>query len=354
MTDARAETLAFAESPVQLLNTLEWAHSTAPGAFTVVILPPHDPTSRGQLRRMAQLARDSGCRVLWREARGGAVTPSRALAALAGPLRRARRLVIGDPFSHYLQLLLSMAGRCDVVVVDDGTATMEFTAQLARGERLVRWHRPAARGPRSALFTPVARRAVRRLTPGQGRSVEVFTAMQVEAMDGITVTDNTFSWTRTHFPAPRLTGGADLVGTSLVETGVLEEERYISAVAELAAEHGVTRYFAHRKEGGEKLRRLAQRAGVEIVRPDLPLELVARRGPIGSTILSFPSTVVHTLPRVLSDTGVRVVVCDVAETWFTEGVTERASGFLAQVTSTARGTHGLAPRPERRTGEEAG
>lgn len=346
MTDgACGQTLAFAESPVQLLNTLEWAHTSGPGGFTVIILPPHDPTSRGQLRRMAQLARDSGCRVLWREARGGAMTPSRALASLAGPLRRARRLVIGDPFSHYLQLLVSMARNRDVVVVDDGTATMEFTAQLARGERLVRWHRPSARGPRALLFAPVARRAVRRLSPAAGRSVEVFTAMPVVAMEGITVSANTFSWTRSRFGAPRLTGGADLVGTSLVETGVLHEDGYTAAVAELVKEHGITRYFAHRKESGEKLRRLSREAGVEIVRPDLPLELVARRGPIGSKILSFPSTVVHTLPHVLADTAVEVVVCDVAESLFTDRVTERASGFLAAVTSTARATHSLAAPP---------
>ncbi|WP_059013043.1 hypothetical protein [Streptomyces specialis] len=346
MTDDACErTLAFAESPVQLLNTLEWAHATGPGGFTVVILPPQEPTSRGQLRRMAQLARDSGCRVLWREARGGALTPSRALAALAGPLRRAGRLVIGDPFSHYLQLLLSMVGSPDIVVVDDGTATMEFTAQLSRGERLVRWHRPRARGPRAVLFTPVARRAVRRLTPAADRSVEVFTAMPVQAMPGVEVTANTFSWTRSRFGAPRLTGGADLVGTSLVETGVLHEEGYTAAVAALVEEHGITRYFAHRKESGEKLRRLSRAARVEIVRPDLPLELVARRGPIGSKIVSFPSTVVHTLPRVLADTGVEVVVCDVAESLFTERVTERASGFLATVTSTARAAHSPAPPP---------
>ncbi|MDT0308151.1 hypothetical protein RM780_14430 [Streptomyces sp. DSM 44917] len=345
MTDPRTETLAFAESPVQLLNTLEWAHVSGPADLTVVILPPHDPTSRGQLRRMAQLARDSGCRVLWREARGGAATPTRALAALAGPLRRARRLVIGDPFSHYLQLLLSLAPPCDVVVVDDGTATMEFTAQLARGERLVRWHRPAARGPRAVLFSPVARRAVRRLTPGPGRTVEVFSAMPVRPMEGITLTDNTFSWTRSRFPAPRLTGGADLVGTSLVETGVLQEERYLGAVAELVERHGVTRYFAHRKESGEKLRRLARHARVEIVRPDLPLELVARRGPIGSTVLSFPSTVVHTLPRVLAGTGTEVVVCEIADGWYTDRVTERASGFLSEVTSTARALRGSDGRP---------
>ncbi|GAB2921571.1 hypothetical protein [Streptomyces mayteni] len=361
MTDrgakARATTLAFAESPVQLLNILEWAHASHAASsraassrdgrdLTVVILPPHDPTSRGQLRRMAQLARDSGYRVLWREARGSAVAPPRSLAALAGPMRRAGLLVIGDPFSHYLQLLLSMAGgRRDIVVVDDGTATMEFTAQLARGERLVRWHRPNARGPRALLFAPVARRAVRRLTPAAGRSVEVFTAMPVEALAGVTVTANDFAWTRAHFPAPRLTGGADLVGTSLVETGVIQEDRYVAGVVALAEAHGVTRYFAHRRESVDKLRRLTNEAGLEIVRPDLPLELVARRGPIGSTILSFPSTVVHTLPRVLADTDVKVAVCDISESWFTDGVSERASGFLSAVTNTALGTHGLTSLP---------
>src|SRR5690606_29181180 len=338
MRDHSARTLAFAESPVQLLNILEWSHAADPGAFTVVILPPHGTrgaASRGQLRRMAQLARGAGCRVLWREARGGAVTPSRALAALAGPLRRARRLVLGDPFSRYLQLLLSMAGRCDVVVVDDGTATMEFTAQLGRGERLVRWHRGAPRGAAAALFAPVARRAVRRLTPGAGQRVEVFTAMPVQPVDGVTVVANDFAWTRSRFGPPELTGGADLVGTSLVETGVLHESRYLAAVAQLARAHGVTRYFAHRKESPEKLRRLTDETGMEILRPDLPLELIARKGPIGSRILSFPSTVVHTLPRVLAGTSVGVAVIDISEAWLTDRVSDRASGFLATVTTSA-------------------
>ncbi|WP_129841962.1 hypothetical protein [Streptomyces sp. RFCAC02] len=350
MSENRERTLAFAESPVQMLNIVEWAHVTVPDGLTIAILPPHDPTSRGQLRRMARLARDAGHRVLWREARGGAVAPPKALATLTGPVRRARHLVVGDPFSRYLQLLLSMGGSGDITVVDDGTATMEFVAQLGRGERLVRWHRPRARGPRALLFAPVARRAVRRLRPIAGRRVEVFTAMPVPELPGITVTDNTFAWTRSTFGPPRLTGGADLVGTSLVETGVIAEDRYVAGVAALAAEHGVTRYFAHRRESQEKLHRLTAEAGLEIVRPDFPLELVARRGPIGARVLSFPSTVVHTLPRVLAGTGAEVEICDIADDWFTAGVTERATGFLRDVTETARGTHRLTTIPTQREG----
>jgi hypothetical protein len=367
-------TYALVESPVQLLNVLEWAHRTAggggvtgsavaggataadpgtggsaaavtaPGWLTIAVLPPRSAESRGQLRRMAGLARDAGHRVAWHEARG--VSGMRAWPALAPRLRRARRLVVGDPFSRWLQLLLSGTRAEQVVVVDDGTATMEFTAQLARGERLVRWHRAAVPGGlRTALFAPVARRALRRLSPGEGRRVEVFTAMPVDTPEGITVTRNDLAWARERFGPPTLTQGADLVGTSLVETGVLDGERYLAAVAALAERHGVTRYFAHRKESAEKLRGIAARAGLEIVRPDLPLELVARSGPIGRQVLSFPSTVVHTLPLVLRGTGAQVMVCEIDDGWLTERASPRASGFLAAITRSARGAHGLASLP---------
>lgn len=72
--------LAFVESPVQLLNVLEWAYTEGGGGrvvadVTVVVLPPVDPMSRGQLRRMAELARDEGITVRWQEARGDSGRP---------------------------------------------------------------------------------------------------------------------------------------------------------------------------------------------------------------------------------------------------------------------------------------
>lgn len=342
-------TLAFVESPVQLLNVLEWAHTsvhhgTAPGAgLTLVVLSPNDPMTRGQLRRMAELARDEGHSVRWEEARGGTTAPFHTIGGLAPLLRRARRIVMGDPFSRYVQLLLTITRAPDLVVVDDGTATMEFVAQLARGERLVRWHRKGGRpGPRDLLFAPVSSSARRRLTPSERRTVEVFSSMPIdETPIGVRVTPNDFSWTRARFGPPRLTKGADLVGTSLVETGVVDGERYLQAVRTLAKSHGATRYFAHRRESAEKLHRLAAETGLEIVRPDLPLELIARRGPIGRTILSFPSTVVHTLPLALAGTEVRVAVCDIDPAWLTENASPRAQGFLSGVTGTARDVHRL-------------
>ncbi|WP_260616511.1 hypothetical protein, partial [Streptomyces sp. WAC05950] len=339
-----------------------------PGALApvrIVVLPPTDPMSRGQLRRMAALARDEGCEVRWQEARGSRLAPLKAFAALAGDVRAARTVVVGDPFSRYVQLLLTLVRAEELVVVDDGTATMEFVAQTARGERLVRWHRVGGGGlpgrVRELAYAPVSASARRRFVPdraaagavgtaadaapqpgpGRARSVEVFTSMPVAPHGGMTLRPNEFAWTRARFGPPRLTKGTDLVGTSLVETGVVDPDRYLDAVRSLTLEHGATRYFAHRRESPEKLRALSRATGLEIVRPDLPLELIARRGPVGRTILSFPSTVVHTLPYALTGTGVTVAVCDVDPAWLTGSASPRARSFLAGVTDTARDVHRL-------------
>ncbi|WP_407560695.1 hypothetical protein [Streptomyces sp. 184] len=386
--DGTAEaTVALVESPVQLLNVLEWAYQGGTVIpLTVVVLPPTEPLSRGQLRRMAELAMDDGLEVRWQEARGGA-GPLRTLTSLARPLRRARRVVLGDPFSRYVQTLLTIVRAREVVVVDDGTATMEFTAQLARGERFVRWHRSGrGGGARGMLFAPVASAARRRLTPsagggagggpsgagssatgtqvepgagtrvepGPGTRVEVFTSMPVvDPPPGLKVTANEFAWTRSRFGPPSVGTATDLVGTSLVETGVVDHDRYLEAVASLTKAYGATRYFAHRRERADKLHQLHQHTGLEIVRPDLPLEIVARRGPIGRTIVSFPSTVVHTLPLALAGTGVKVAVCEVDPSWLTATASPRAQGFLSSVAGAARerrGVDGLPVGPATATG----
>lgn len=342
-------TLALVESPVQLLNVLEWAHVRPPDpagsqpagpggrALTVVVLSPRDPMTRGQLRRMAELAVDEGHTVRWCEARTGRGSLPRTVAGLRPALRAARRIAVGDPFSRLVQLLLPLSRAREITVVDDGTATMEFTDLLARGARLVRWHRSGRRvSPADAAFGMFASAARRRLSPGRDREVELFSAMPATPPPGMTLRVNRFAWTRARFGPPIISAGTDIVGTSLVETGVVDPDRYLTAVAALAAEHGAARYFAHRRESPDKLRALAAATGLEIVRPDLPLELVARRGPIGHTVLSFPSTVLHTLPTALQGTGVRIIPCEVDPSWLTAGASPRAQGFLASITQTAR------------------
>ncbi len=160
-------------------------------------------------------------------------------------------------------------------------------------------------------------------------------------LPGVEVVPNAYAWARSRFPEPEVSEAADLVGTSLVETGVVQPERYLEGVRSLVEQYGVGRYFAHRKEGEEKLAQITA-LGVAVERPDLPLELVARRGPVGRTVLSFPSTVLHTLPLVLAGTGVEVLVCEIGQDWYRPGAPDRADDFLDRVTSTARAQHGLA------------
>jgi hypothetical protein len=343
MSTMSPRTLAFVESPVQLLNALEWAAHAQEKRVNLVVLSPTDPMSRGQLRRMSELARREGHEIRWEEARGGASAPFKTVGGLTGLLRKAERIVVGDPFSRYVQLLLTITPARDLVVVDDGTATMEFTAQVVRREPLVRWHRRGARpSPRDLALAPVSRLARRRLTPGERRQVEIFTAMPLtEVPEEAVVTVNDFAWTRASFGPPTVTEGADLVGTSLVETGVVDVDAYLAAVGRLAREHGVRRYFAHRRESSEKLHRLAVETGLSVVRPDLPLELIARRGPIARTVLSFPSTVLHTLPPALAGSGARVTACDIDPAWLTRRASPRAQGFLSGVTLAARDIHRL-------------
>ena len=160
-------------------------------------------------------------------------------------------------------------------------------------------------------------------------------------LPGIEIVPNRYAWVRSRYEPPVIKTAADLAGTSLVESGVVDQEAYLDTVADLAHTHGVDRYYAHRKEGDGKLRRISQ-LGLQVVKPLLPLELIARRGPIGHRVLSFPSTVVHTLPVVLSGSASEVVVCTLSHGWYGPAAPPRADDFLAGVTMSARRHHGLA------------
>jgi hypothetical protein len=337
-----SRTLALVESPAQLLNLLEWALGERrgvgdPGRLDAAVLLPLDDTTRRQLDAMVSVARAEGVGVSVHDIRRNPVALARCVAVLAPKLAGAGRLVIGDPFSGLIQRLLPLTRAQDVVLVDDGTATLELSTQLLAGQPLVRWHRDGKSAPASSV------RAGRRLTPGHGKQLEVFSSLATDLRlpPGGIASVNGYSWTRRRYGPPRILPGVDLVGTSLAETGLVSVNRYIAEVTTLAHEYGVDRYLAHRREDPAKLARIAEVAGVEIISPELPLELALRSGPVARTVVSFPSTVVHTLPTVLEGTGVQIVVHDSIQSWLVPGTSDRAAAFLEEVTSTARSRHHL-------------
>ena len=314
-------TLALVESPAQFLHVLEWVHAEAAGDVRLAVLAPSDPGGVAQLRSMSDFAEEEGIQPEWHHPRSSISAGLQAHARLRRAVAGAQRLVIGDPFSGFIQSLLPFARPREVVVVDDGTATLEFGVQLAHGRPLRRWS--AGRGVARVPLAHVAGRFFSRAR------LQLFTVMSVTALPGSRVRHHRYDWTRRRFGPPRQLRGTDVIGSSLVETGVVETEAYLDAVARLAADPGAGgRYFAHRREDPAKLRRLAQRTGLRIVRPKVPLEIELRRGPVANRLASFPSSVGFTLPLVLAGTGTRITVQPLPESMLREHVGVRARSFL--------------------------
>jgi hypothetical protein len=341
-------TVALVESPAQLLNVVEWSHHeqarSGPVQLSVLILAPTSDTTRWQLRSMAQLSREAGLEVLWHEPRLGGAAIARTVRSLSGDLVGVERLVLGDPFSGVMQVVAGLSKVDEVVIVDDGTTTFEFARQWSTGEHLRRWHQVATAEQQRRIMrfarNQIADSLRRRIEPGSGCRLTIFSCLPVDVPHAWMIR-NTYAWLRSRHPRPWLKPTSDLVGTSLVETGVVAEDDYLAGVASLTAQHGVDRYFAHRKEAQAKLARIAD-LGLRIELPQLPLEVSIRDGAVGRLVITFPSTVAHTLPVVLADTSTELLVCDIDPAWFTPAAGANSERFLAAVTRSARRQHGLA------------
>ncbi len=329
-------TLALVESPVQLLHVLEWCYATGAAHRTrIAVLAPSDEIGRAQLRTMLDFAGEEEIETTWHDPRRGVVSLAQTVASFAGVLARTHRLVVGDPFSGLIQAMLPFASASEVVVVDDGTATLEFTSQLAQERPLTRWDSRGDSWSRR-LRAPFGSSARRFFSPSIHRSITMFTVMPVTPARGVVVRPNRYDWTRGRFPSPEVHRGTDIIGTSLVESGVVESEAYLQAVELLASGPNRGRYYAHRREGAEKLRQVAERTGLTVVRPDVPLEVELRRGPVAQQVISFPSSVAYTLPMVLRSVASRVTIVDIDPAWIRQDVGQNARGFLSSMTEQAR------------------
>jgi len=347
-----AGTLALVESPVQLLHTLEWCHSAEPAADTrIAVLAPRDPAGRRQLEAMLGFAEEEGIEAEWYEPRRRLGTLARTVTRLGREVAASRRLLVGDPFSGLIQSLLLASRAEEVVVLDDGTATIDLTARLAGHRPLTRWDAPQGE-PRGWVRNRLGGYAGAFLTGVPGRRVSSFTVMPGTTVAGLVRRPNRYEWTRRRFGSPRVVPGIDVVGSSLVESGVIDRAAYCAAVGVLAGSAaGPGRYFAHRREADDKLSEIAG-YGLQVVRPEVPLEIELRRGPVAQRVVSFPSSVCYTLPVVLGGLPVDLTVRPVEPAWIREGVRREVRGFIDAVAArsglaVAGGPAGLSPAARR-------
>jgi hypothetical protein len=317
--------LALVETATQLLNAAEWAHAAGETATTrIVVLAPTDRHSVRQLAAVTDVLAGVGVDIRSypvRTARPAALAAAaRTMADVAG----APRLIVGDPFSRYIQTLLPLSRAEQIVIVDDGTSTWEYAACVNAGQPLVRWQRPrSAREPRAA-------RATRLLSPNGYREIAVFSCLRDSTPVGAVPLANRYSWTRA-WRRPELKDEVDVLGTSLISSGVVQRRPYLDAVADLARRHGPVRYLAHRRESDNLVAEIAAIPNLRVVRPDLPVELALRAGPLARRVIAFPSTAAHTLPVVLGGLQTRVTVRPVEPEWFAPATTRHARRFVARI-----------------------
>jgi hypothetical protein len=324
------KTLALVESATQLINVAEWAYAAGETErFHVAVLAPRDPYTVRQIARVSELVQGLGIDVRSypvRRPRPGAVS---GVVQIMRHMATAQRLVIGDPFSRFIQTLLPVAAASDVVVVDDGTATWEFARCINAAEPLVRWDAQPS-GPESR-----AGRACRLLSPSVDRELTVFSCLNDATPIAATGLANRFEWARSTSRPTVVDDEIDVLGVSLVDNGVIERDAYVDAVARLARRDAPVRYVAHRRESDSLVAEIAALPGVRVVRLDMPVELALRRGPVARHVIIFPSTAAHTLPVVLGGAGVRFEVRHIDPAWFTPTVTSRARDFVTRIAAAA-------------------
>ena len=220
------DTLGLVESPAQFLHLIEWCYAEGAADRTrAVVLAPRQPHALAQLRELAGFAAEEGLAVDWLEPRASAAAFAGAVRRLRPSVVAARRLVIGDPFSGLIQTLLPAVRAQQVVVVDDGTATMEFAAQYAGRGALRRWDsRPSPLDLPRAVLGHQARRVL------AGAQLRLFTVMPIVGVPASRLQANRYSWLHGRFAPPRVVGGVDVIGSSLVESGVADRSAYLNRV----------------------------------------------------------------------------------------------------------------------------
>jgi len=329
-----ASSLALAESPLQLLMTVEAVDAGHVRGSLVVHARRGVPGLEDAVRSFGTLSLPPTVDL---EVHG------RVRSTVAG--LGATTLVLGDAFSGRAQALLAARDRwgggapgttCRVVVVDDGLATAHLARVLASQEPqpLVRLGQ-AASPRRDALGLAARDGLLRRAELGRLRLVTAFEPPHDvrEALEraGVRVVRARLQWAARVAPAVggRIVEPVVVVGSALVVDGLLRREPYLAWVRALARD-GKVRYLPHRREGAEALAHVAAIPGVVVDRAGLPVELrlAGLRPP--QRVAALPTSAIALLPVTLAP-GVRLDATVPEAGWWAPGVDDDLREHLVSI-----------------------
>ncbi|WP_062519110.1 hypothetical protein [Demequina silvatica] len=290
--------IGWVESPLQLINAVEAAAGL--DEATLILLR----------RGVAQLEDTSR----WLEPYLPAgVTLAEAASATDPRFRDASRRLVGDAFSGQFRAVVTATGTRDLVVVDDGSAALHLAAVLAGIERFSRMgQRESAVQRTLGSLTGSRLRAAARA----GR-ITLVTAYadhpRMPAVPGARIVPNRYAWLRSLDAQPPVDLRSVVVlGSALAVDGYVDAARYEA----WAAAHGAdATYLPHRREDPAALDRL-RAAGLAVVEPGLPAEIVLGSARGVAQVHSLPSSTGATLARVLP-VGTVMTVTAVHDEWWT-------------------------------------
>jgi hypothetical protein len=305
-------TVAWVESPLQMLCVIEAHHAGLLGASTTVVPRARLAALRLTRAELNRLDLPAGLR----------------LAEPAdGTPRPGRTWVVGDAFSGRVQLALLTSVFTGlftrrprrVVLVDDGLATIRLLELLTAGKPLLRAR--AGRGLLRSMLGAAAGIRLRGLPFTAANRLTVFTALPVPGdlaaavrRAGPALVSHDFAWLRSQPATLPPRERTVVLGTSLVRNGLIHRDHYLRW---LASFNEPVAYYPHRREDPRDLSRVRRISGVTIYDVGVPAEMTLRDLAPEQRVVSLPSTAVTSLRVLLAARGVSVQAVDVPDHWWT-------------------------------------
>ncbi|MDR4534933.1 hypothetical protein [Glutamicibacter sp. PS] len=251
------------------------------------------------------------------------------------PKSAKERWVVGDAYSGKVQRALLGGVRAkEIIVIDDGLATLSLIAQLTQRSPtpLVR-----ARAKQSAARTSLGLAMWRKMRALARESrLLIVSALQVpqeqrERMDelGIKFAQHKFEWLATQPVAERFAEPTLLIGSAMVADGLIHAEPYLAWVKSLAAD-GPLAYFPHRRETPQFLQLLDALENVHLKTHTVPIEMRLRDLRPGQEIRALPSTVIPSLRLLLGNEARSLYPLPVPEHWWTDTTSQQLREHLSR------------------------
>jgi hypothetical protein len=278
-------TVAWVESPLQLLGAAEWADAAG-----------ENVTIAGRLT--AQMS-ETADELVARKAPFGLLEPYLGIPWKL--LSQHQHWLVGDGFSGQFRMAAAVVRPRRITFLDDGANAIPFADTLL-GRRA--YARPGIH--ERGLTTVVAPFAFDVIhTRARQSQVELFTAFDLggERVDrlhqiGIRTARHRFEWTRRTAPATNLGARRVLLGSAQPVDGRLDLTVYLTWVT-AEAQIAPVAYLPHRREPDSQLRAIAAIPGVRVVETHLPAELVLAGATEPLEVLTLASSTTTTLPLVL-------------------------------------------------------